>query len=209
MLGAMSTAEHPRTAASTAQGQATKARILETAAGLMFQNGVARTGIKEIIDAAGVSASQIYHYFGDKQGLVRAVIEYQTETLIVPSAPEPLDSFAALERWAERSVLRQISRNFCGGCEIGSLASELLDTEPETRASLVSAFDRWEAPITAGLLAMRDRGELRPEADVEALAVSLLAGLQGGILFAQTRRDAAPLRAVLTTVLDQIRSYAT
>ncbi len=32
--------------------------------------------------AAGVSSSQVYHYFKDKKALVQAVIEYHDETVV-------------------------------------------------------------------------------------------------------------------------------
>ena len=45
----------------TTKGRATRARILEAAAGLVFLHGVTRTGIEDMQREAGVSASQLYH----------------------------------------------------------------------------------------------------------------------------------------------------
>ena len=56
---------------------------------------------------------------------------------------------------------------------------------------------------------MRDRGELRPDTDTDALALALLVALQGGLLLTQTRRDTTPLRVGLDTVLAHIRTHAT
>ncbi len=70
---------------------------------------------------------------------------------------------------------------------------------------LVQAFASWEAPLRRGLRAMHARGELREGTDPDDLALALLAALQGGILLTQTRRDIAPLRAVLTTVMARVR----
>ncbi|CAN5655547.1 hypothetical protein BH10ACT8_BH10ACT8_26700 [soil metagenome] len=55
---------------------------------------------------------------------------------------------------------------------------------------------------------MRDRGDLRPDSDTDALALALLVALQGGLLLTQTRRDTAPLRVGIDTVLAHIRTYA-
>ena len=60
----------------TSKGQATRDRILAAAATLMYQQGVAGTSTEALQAAAGVSASQVYHYFNDKHSLTRAVIEY-------------------------------------------------------------------------------------------------------------------------------------
>jgi TetR/AcrR family transcriptional regulator, transcriptional repressor for nem operon len=55
---------------------------------------------------------------------------------------------------------------------------------------------------------MRDRGDLRPEADPAVLAAGLLAALQGGMLLTQTTRDPRHLEAALRSALDHVRSYA-
>ena len=51
----------------TAKGLATRERIVEVAAALMYSGGVAGTSWEDVQNGAGVSASQLYHYFGDKQ----------------------------------------------------------------------------------------------------------------------------------------------
>jgi AcrR family transcriptional regulator len=194
----------------TAKGQATRARVVSAAAELVFAHGVARTSIEDVQSRAGVSASQMYHYFTDKDDLVRAVIAHQTEAVLAAQRPvlDELDSFAALERWRDLLIDLQEQRHCAGGCPIGSIAAELADDDPDARADLAAGFERWEAPIRAGLARMRERGDLRPSTDTDTLALALLAALQGGLLLTQTRRNTASLRAGLNTVLAQIQSYA-
>ena len=54
----------------TAKGLATRERIVAAAAQLMFERGVAGTSTDDVQAAAGISASQLYHYFDDKRALV-------------------------------------------------------------------------------------------------------------------------------------------
>jgi len=194
----------------TAKGLATRTRIISAAAELVFAHGVARTGIEDVQQQAGVSASQMYHYFTDKNDLIRAVIAHQTDGILAAQRPvlDELDTFAALERWRDLLIDMQEKRHCVGGCPIGSIAAELADDDPHARADLAAGFERWEAPIRAGLARMRARGDLRPDTDTDALALALLVALQGGLLLTQTRRDTAPLRAGLDTVLAHIRTHA-
>jgi TetR/AcrR family transcriptional regulator, transcriptional repressor for nem operon len=194
----------------TAKGQATRTRIISAAAELVFAHGVARTGIEDVQQQAGVSASQMYHYFTDKNDLIRAVIAHQTDGILDAQRPvlDELDSFAALERWRDLLIDLQEKRHCVGGCPIGSIAAELADDDPRARADLAAGFERWEAPIRAGLARMRARGELRQGTDTDNLALALLVALQGGLLLTQTRRNTGPLRAGLDTVLAHIRTYA-
>lgn len=195
----------------TAKGRATRERIVAAAADLMHERGVAGTSNEDVLAAAGgVSPSQLYHYFGDRRSLVHAVIAHQTALVLGFQEPilVALDSFEALEAWRDVVVELQATRNCTGGCPIGSLASELAETDPDARGELRGGFERWESAIRTGLLAMRERGELRPEADCDYLAVALLTALQGGLLLTQVRRDTRALEAALTAMIERIRADA-
>jgi AcrR family transcriptional regulator len=195
----------------TAKGEATRARIVAAAAGLMYERGVAGTSTEDVLTAAGVtSPSQLYHYFGDKRSLVRAVIQYQTELMLGFQKPllSRLDSFEALEAWRDAVVQAQWARDCTGGCPIGSLAAELADQDPAARGDLNGTFGQWEGAIRDGLASLQARGELDPGADVEELSLVLLTALQGGLLMTQVRRDTDALYAVLTATIDHIRAHA-
>jgi len=192
----------------TRKGQATRDRIVEAAAGLMFDQGVAGTTTEQVQAAAGVSASQIFHYFSDKRALVRAVIAYQAEAVLTAQQPllARLDSMDALRAWADLYVSIEEQLKYQGGCPLGSLGSELAETDAAARQDVERGFARWEEAIRDGLRAMYARGDLRRSADPDALALALLTALQGGLLMTKIRRDPAPLRAVLDVVLAHIES---
>jgi TetR/AcrR family transcriptional repressor of nem operon len=196
----------------TRKGQATKERILRIAADLMAEHGVARTGIEDVRKVAEVSGSQMAHYFVDKRSLVREVVALQAELVLelhrLPVLGE-LDTFEALDLWGELYIARQKRMAYRGGCSFGSLASELAEQDDQTRLELAEGFQRWEALFRHGLRLMKQRGELRPEANPDELAISLLAALQGGVLLTQTTRDIRPLEMALKNVLAHVRSFAT
>jgi len=57
----------------------------------------------------------------------------------------------------------------------------------------------WQSLLHDGLQAMRERGDLRPDADLNELSMALLIALQGGTLLGQTLRTAQPMRADATS----------
>jgi AcrR family transcriptional regulator len=193
------------------QGQHTRRRIVEAAADLIFHHGVAGTSIPSVQQAANVSASQIYHYFGDKTGLIRAVIAYRLSGAEESGAfrADRFESIAAIEEWRDIVLALQIERDCFGGCEFGSLASELDDSEPVYRSDAIAGFARLGAPMRDGLRTVQARGELTADADPDTLALALLSALQGGLLINKARRDVTALRAVLDTVIDRIRELST
>ena len=190
----------------TPKGEATRDRIVAAAAQLIGERGVARTTTEDVREAAGVSSSQLYHYFDDKMSLVRAVIAYQTDAVLGGQAEflGRLDSMRALRQWRDLLVRNQRGLHCEGGCPLGALSTELSETAPEARIDLNVAFTRWEDGIRSGLRAMHERGELR--ADADRLATALLAAVQGGLLLTQVRRNTKPLEAAIDVMLDHIES---
>ena len=190
----------------TRKGQATRERIIAAAAREISSGGVARTRLDEVKAAAGVSSSQLYHYFADKHALVLAVIDHQTEMILGSQQPlfNHLDGIAGLRAWADMLVAMQQQRECRGGCPIGSIGAELAEAAQQARAGAAQGLRRWEHAIRDGLRSMHARGELT--GDPDRLALSLFAALQGGFLLSQIYRDPTPMAVSLHTTIDYIES---
>jgi TetR/AcrR family transcriptional regulator, transcriptional repressor for nem operon len=192
----------------TAKGRATRTRIVRAAAELMLEHGVARTTIEDIQVAAGVSTSQMYHYFADKGDLVAAVIDLQSDQVLGGQELElhRVDSIGALYRWRDAMVDVMRGKGCASGCPIGSLASELSGTDPLARARLARAFAQWEGLLRDGLAAIAEQGQSPAGLDIDRMALAMLAAVQGGLLLSQVRRDTAPLEAAVDILIAQLQS---
>ena len=195
---------------TTSKGERTKVRIAQAAADLVWDRGVAGVSLDDVRAATGTSKSQLYHYFADKAALLREVVAVQSERNLAAQRPtlERLDSWAALERWCDEIVASKADQGCRGSCRIGSLVTQLAETDPAAGAALAAAFERWEGYLAAGLGAMRDRGMLIPAANPTDLAVATMASLQGGLLLAQAARSTRPLRVALDAALRHLQSWA-
>ncbi len=191
------TSERPRL---TAKGARTRARIVEEAAALIHERGVAATTLEDVKAAAEVSGSQLYHYFPDKDELVQAVIDYQADT-IVGNNRRALGSAKGLEAWRNMLITGVRSNEGKGGCALGSLGGQLAESDPEARALIAAGFDHWAAAISDGLRALHADGKLPSDIDLDDLAVTLLATLQGGLLLAQVQRSTRPFETAVDTLL--------
>ena len=195
----------------TRKGRATRDRIVDVAARLMFQHGVAGTSVDDIRRAAAVSGSQISHYFDDKRDLIRHVIaSRRNDVQHFHTQPRlgALDSLEALRAWVDVNMADVDSVYRQGGCVYGSLAGELTEGDADIHDDLAAGYDDWLNLLRDGLTAMRRRGELRPDADPRHLAVSLVAAHQGGALVTYATDDPEPLRAALNAAVDYVRSFA-
>jgi AcrR family transcriptional regulator len=192
----------------TKRGRETRQRIVAAAAELMFDNGVAETTLEDIRAAAGVSGSQVYHYFEDKQALVRAVIDHQADAVLDAQCDhlDHLDTMDGLRAWRDFLVEHQRRLGCRGGCPIGALGAEVAETDAAARLAAARGLRRWECRIRDGLQAMHARGDLPADPDPQDLALAVLAALQGGLLLTQLQRDTRPLEVTLDAMLDRVEA---
>ncbi|MGI8414798.1 MAG: TetR/AcrR family transcriptional regulator [Nakamurella sp.] len=194
----------------TARGAATRRRIVDAAAKLIYAQGVGGTSLDDVMDASGTGRSQLYHYFADKDALVAEVITTQVSTLLEAQSHllGQIGSLRGLKRWRDAEVVDTRTRHGAYGCPIGSLASELADRSESARTVLAACFETWESYLAAGLERMRAAGVLASEADPASLASAVMAALQGGLLLAQTTRDPHRLELALDMALHHVASFA-
>ena len=185
----------------TPKGERTRARIVGAAARLIYERGVAGTTLDDVRAAAKVSGSQLYHYFADKDDLVQAVIDYQADTIVANHEHADLGTLQGLRTWRDMVIAEASSADGQRGCPLGSLGSQVAETDPDARALVSAGFGRWSAAISDGLRALHAAGNLPAGISPDDLAVTLLAALQGGLLLAQVQRDTRALETAVGTIL--------
>lgn len=194
----------------TERGRRTRERIVESAAELMLRQGVAGTSVDEVLARSGAGKSQFYHYFVDKEALIRAVLEWRARQALEELAPvlDSLDRWEGIRAWFDQVVRIQEARGFVGGCPIGSLAAERSEADPEFRLELDEALRFKGERLEEGLRRMEARGELRPGADPAGMAAFVTAVLQGALLMASVRKRRDALEPVLDEAFRYLRSHA-
>jgi TetR/AcrR family transcriptional regulator, transcriptional repressor for nem operon len=191
------TSDRPRL---TPKGARVRARIVEAAAALIHEHGVAATTLEDVKVAAEVSGSQLYHYFPDKDELVQAVIDYNADG-IVSRNRQVLASADGVEAWRKMVITAAKRTKAKGGCQLGSLVGQLAENDPDARALIAAGFDQWAAAVSDGLRSLHAEGKLPSDIDPDDLATTLLATLQGGLLLAQAQRSTRPLETAVDTLL--------
>jgi AcrR family transcriptional regulator len=142
--------------APTAKGRATQARIIEGAAEVLRERGLASTALDDIRSRTGTSKSRLFHYFpGGKDELLLAVAQFQTDRVLDDQQPHPgagggtrwwsaMNSRVTNARWDPCSCRSQRRRGFrstaCRRTRTGSSRSSM------TRLEAASpAVRRWTA----------------------------------------------------------------
>ena len=185
----------------TPKGERTRSRIVDAAARLIYERGVAGTTLDDVRATAVVSGSQLSHYFAGKDELVQAVIGHQAGIIVGNQEQADLGPIEGIKAWRDMVIAAARSAGGKGGCPLGSLGGQLAETDPRARALIADGFARWSAAISDGLRALQAAGHLPAGTRPDELAVTLLAARQGGLLLAQVQRDIRPLETAVDTIL--------
>jgi TetR/AcrR family transcriptional repressor of nem operon len=177
----------------------------------MHVQGVAATTIDDVLAASATSKSQFYQHFDDKSELVYEVITVRADEILAWQRLrlEKVDSFRGLYQWRDAMVQRCVLRRGLWGCELGSLAAELSDTDDRARTSLNEHFGQWRQMLADALERMRDGGVLRTDINSSNLATGLLAAVEGGYLLSQTAHDPRPMQTALNMAIDHVGAFRT
>ena len=108
--------------------------------------------------------------------------------------PLRLDSLESLERWRD-VVVRRVRERYD-------------DRVGESTAAGESVGRTRYFCLVAGLSRMRERDDLRPEADPAALATGIIAAVEGGYLLARAARSVRPMELAFDMALDHVRYLA-
>lgn len=174
--------------------------MIEAACELFHERGYHAVGVSEICSRAGVQKGSFYHFFPSKQALALAVVEAYVAAAEEGAAElaggagsplERLDAYFASIYEAQACECDAGARVL--GCPLGNLALELATWDEELRTALSRSFDRQIALFEGVLQEAREAGQVARDLDAAAAAQALVALLEGHLLFAKLRNDAAPL----------------
>jgi AcrR family transcriptional regulator len=159
-------------------------RLIAAATRLVHQQGIERTTLADIAQAADVPAGNVYYYFKTKDEVIAAVIEAHVQQIKTTLA------FIDTRHRSPKSRLKAFVREFTAqsetvaqyGCPLGSLCSEL---DKRVREPGLPVAELMRLPIEWAEDQFRSLG--RP--DARDLAFDLLAAYEGSALLANTMHD--------------------
>lgn len=164
------------------RGEVSRERILDAAAEIFSQRGYAGAGVDQLAARSGIAKTAIYYHFGNKEGLLAAVLERAATTWIdgiQAAAKQGGDPIGRLDRaLAGMRTLLEEKPWILKLVQI--LALEVAGEKPEVRATLQSILRRARAAIVTGL--HEALGIELPNADrIAGVMLALLDGISLGL----------------------------
>ncbi len=186
----------------------TRERIIRTGADIIHRRGFNNTGIKEILDAAGVPKGSFYYYFKNKEDFGLQVVDYfngQFEAMVSEildgTSVSPLTRLQSLFEWFMDFFS---STSFTCGCPVGNLSQEMADLSQSFREKLQEAIDSM-ADIFSGVLAeASEAGEIPPGIDVREAAYFIVASWHGALIRMKITKDIDPLKNHYRFIFDHL-----
>lgn len=165
-----------------------RTRLVSGARAVIHQQGVEKTTIADIAEAAEVPVGNVYYYFKTKDELVEAAIAAQAEeiTATLATLEHHRTPKARLKAFI-RMLADQGEITARYGCPQGSLCSELDKRQDETAGSCAQLI---KLPIDWAERQFRAMGRR----DADELAVALQAAYQGIALLTNTFRNPELMR---------------
>ncbi|WP_249353454.1 TetR/AcrR family transcriptional regulator [Rhodococcus sp. Q] len=170
--------------------------ILEAADALLSEFGADNVSIEQIAESAGVGKGTIFHRFGNRAGLMRALVLERAHTLrdaVIDGAPPLGPGAPAADRLL--AYFDEMFRLVVNNVELMKAYDNATD---DPHAEAIHAF--WYGHIAALLT------EVRPDVDAEVLARVLLSTLSADLVLHhiradQTERLAASVHSLVESVV--------
>lgn len=166
---------------------------------LFGQRPYSSVGVAEICATAGVPKGSFYYFFPSKQDLALAVIDEHWERQrkqwadILSGPGSTIDRLhGVFTASAQVQHAALADAGVVAGCLFGNLALELSSTEATVRSRLQEIFDT-QVEMFEDVLSRDDQYADVSQDSRHRLAASLVAQLEGAVLFAKLFQDPAQL----------------
>ena len=186
----------------------TRQRMVEAALALFHERGVPATSVDAVLARSGTGKSQFSHYFGSKEGLVTATLEY-FEQKMHQGAYSP---FSSIESWAQlEQFMRGFSKwqktvNYELSCPIGTISHDLDENQKELRRLAHQIFE-WRRNYVAHFFKKEQAADrMKKEIKPKALADFCYTIIQGGLWMAKAERNAKPFENAVSIALTYLKS---
>ena len=192
-------------AATLDRGRQRRQQILDAALELCVKGGYRGTSLAALAESVGVTQPTVLHHFGNKEGLMRALVERTLHDLRGSTshifAPEVGSALNTLPMLADHVRAHRMHVQV-----LAVLTSENLHADDAAHEMIVEHYRWMREAVAAGLRREQEVGRIRPDVDLGFLAVQLVATADG--LRQQWLRDpsSVDLERSLAEVSETVRA---
>ncbi|BCL62900.1 putative HTH-type transcriptional regulator YxaF [Desulfomarina profundi] len=184
------------------KGKETRKRILKESRKLFTVRGFQNTSVSEIIAVTGVKKGNLYYHFPSKEELGIAVLldAAQEFSVILDRSLSGDDPMEKIITSCQAIMELMQQTHFVGGCLFGNTALEMSGINPRFGEILQDVFGLWTKKLRTELQKAEESGQLSGKLTVDALATSIVAILEGGIMLSRVYENRQALEQCIRTI---------
>ncbi|PWK78035.1 TetR family transcriptional regulator [Mucilaginibacter oryzae] len=191
------------------KAERTRQFIIEQAAHLFNEKGIAGTTIDDILAATKMAKGGLYGHFESKEEIARVMVDY-----LLGKLNDKIASAIAHQKTAVKKVFAfidvyqdPIKSYIDGGCPVLNFGVEADDNNPELKAKLKVIIENGIETIKLIIENGVAGRELSPGIDAAGYAIKMFASLEGGMLVSRVTGNRKYMHSLIKMLKDELKSY--
>jgi TetR/AcrR family transcriptional repressor of nem operon len=191
------------------KAERTKQFILETAATIYNEKGLAGTGVDDILAATQLTKGCLYSHFENKEDLTLQVADYLLKKtcdgmreILGGSGTVKERVFAYLDFY--RAPLRPPIQ---GGCPMFNMAVEAIDNLPVIKQKVSEALVKTQKLLAVLLTEGIQKKEFSTSLDAEAFSFKVLAATEGATVICRSMDTNKPMQGLIKSLKEELERY--
>jgi AcrR family transcriptional regulator len=192
------------------KAERTKQLIIEQAAPIFNEKGIAGTSVDDVLKAAKVARGCLYNHFESKEELAHQTMDY-----LLASIHGRVEAVIRRETTAKAQIFAYLDFNqdplntyIKGGCPIFNAATEADNTDPvvkeKVRAAMVKGHELLADILQSGI----DRREFTSALNPGEFAFKMFAAVEGAIIVCRIINSAKPMQQLIKGLKAELRAFA-
>jgi TetR/AcrR family transcriptional repressor of nem operon len=191
------------------KAERTRQFIIEKAAPIFNQKGIAGTSIHDVMEATKLAKGGVYGNFESKEVLCLEVFSYLSKlthdaiTSQINAAVTAKEKiFTLLDFYGTRLL-----KNDFGGCPILNFGAEADDTNPVIKQKVNEAITRFKNRFSKIITDGQQSGELAETLDAELYALKAFTMIEGAILISKVQNKPEFMHTIIDLLKKEIEPY--
>ncbi|PWV56964.1 TetR family transcriptional regulator [Chitinophaga sp. S165] len=191
------------------KAEKTKKFIIEQAAPVYNQKGVAGTNVDDVLEATKLTKGAIYSHFVNKDDLSMQVADHLLEKICMG-----IDQVMEKETTAKGKIFAYLDFNkkplntyIKGGCPIFNMAVESDDNNSGIKPKISEILSVSQKKFASILRRGIKNGEFSSALDPDIYAFKMFAAIEGALVICRTMNNERPMQGLIKSLKSELEAY--
>ncbi|SEN84159.1 DNA-binding transcriptional regulator, AcrR family [Mucilaginibacter gossypiicola] len=191
------------------KAERTRQFIIETAAPIFNEKGIAGTTIDDILAATKMAKGGLYGHFESKEEIANVMVNYLLDKL-----NDKVTTVMAKEKTAIKKILAfidiykdPIDSYIDGGCPILNFGVEADDNNPALKQRLKTMIEEGQRVFIEIINKGVANGEISPEINAADYALKMFTLLEGGMLVSRVTGSSKYMNSLVRMLKSELKEY--